>query len=188
MADRTYKIFGYATQYAEGVEATATVTFNNQEVFSGAVNLDQDSDFYPVLQFVADTSIVGDIPVTISVTGGSFNLGPVYANYSVLDTYEQLYESYLETNPELPVSREQFDNKSTQLYIDSFHEINPTTETLDYRKNVMLNGVDVTVTFNPEKNNEDTRGWHYLVHEGDDFSFVLHVDAMDISPHVRPAV
>lgn len=94
MANRTFKVYGQA--YAASGDVNVTMTVGGTEVFNGAVN---DSttvrDAPPTVEnhlwtYELDENTVGNLAVSITVTGGELCLGPTKFNmikYGFDNTY-----------------------------------------------------------------------------------------------------
>jgi hypothetical protein len=86
MATRTFKFYGKA--FTTGGPVTVSLNFNNQPVFTGAVSAstgatpgNNNEGLSELFTFEADTSVYGDIPLTLTVTGGDLFYGRITANY-----------------------------------------------------------------------------------------------------------
>ena len=75
MPTRTFKLMGDS-------DGTFTVEFNSSQVYTGSV----DSEEGVLCTFTADTSVNGDIPVTVTVNSGELTtVKGLYANYTVFE-------------------------------------------------------------------------------------------------------
>jgi len=87
MADRTVKMYGKA--YGANPVAV-TVNFNDVEVFNATVtsvneDVDQRVDWADLIElcgFTIDTSVSGNVPISITVSGGDLIFHTFHANYA----------------------------------------------------------------------------------------------------------
>ena len=85
MATRTVKLMGYTTD--SGVNTV--FNFNGTEVFNGVISSGGDSDnLIPLLSFDIDQTLSGNIPSTITVSGGGVTVVLLTANYSQTESVE----------------------------------------------------------------------------------------------------
>jgi len=75
------------TFWLEGSETGAdiTVTFNGTQVHNGAITSEESG---VLCEFTADTTITGEIAVTVTVNSGSCTVGAIQANYVVKENAE----------------------------------------------------------------------------------------------------
>jgi len=109
MANRTFKVYGQA--YAAAGDVSVTMTVGGTQVFTGAVN---DSttvrNGQPTTQnhlwtYTMDENTVGNLAVTIAVTGGELCLGQTEDNLH----YTQIIPtSWLEANLELTADNQTY--------------------------------------------------------------------------------
>jgi hypothetical protein len=109
MANRTFKVYGQA--YAASGDVSVTMTVGGTQVFTGAVN---DSttvrDGQPTIQnhlwtYTMDENTVGNLVVTIAVTGGELCLGQTEDNLH----YTQIIpSSWVEANPDLSAANQTY--------------------------------------------------------------------------------
>ena len=85
MATRTIKLMGKA--YSTSGNVSLTVNFNSSQVFSG--NVTTVSSSYSATEtpvelanWTVDTSVTGNVPLTIAVSGGSLAFTNLHGNYS----------------------------------------------------------------------------------------------------------
>lgn len=86
MATRTLKLYGNG--YAESGTVSIVVNFNGAEVFNGDVSTTageaptKPTVFNEICSWTEDTSLSGDIALSIAVTGGAFVFQDILGNYS----------------------------------------------------------------------------------------------------------
>ena len=98
MADRTVKMYGKA--YGS-TDVTVTINFNNIEVYNGTVttvdtDIDESVDWADQVElcsFTIDTSLSGNVPLQIDVSGGDLVWRTFHANYggAEFDVPDQAY-------------------------------------------------------------------------------------------------
>jgi len=172
MATRTYKIKGFA--YGE-TDVSVTIKFNNETVYTGAINTVasfDDGTISELASFTADTSVTGNIPMSILVNSGTLAFTGLEANYSTTLSPEQIVRVGLSEG------QEPYEGVTAQnVYEGAWAPVEPAEPGLDYRLNVKIDEVNVTATSNPEKDNNDTRGFIYLVNDGETLTFDQVIDA-----------
>lgn len=90
MANRTFKVYGQA--YAASGDVSVVMTVGGTEVFNGAVNDSSTVRSGPpsienhLWTYELDETVVGDLAVSIAVTGGELCLGPTQHNLSYTQT------------------------------------------------------------------------------------------------------
>lgn len=100
MANRTVKLYGELSSPTGSV--TAIINFNNQQVFSGAINTsDAELPSSPesttvIATFDVDEEIVGSVPFSVSVTGGAIMAQRMEATHMVAlsDAVTETSEEY----------------------------------------------------------------------------------------------
>jgi len=129
MATRTIRVMGKAHS-TEG-DVSLVVNFNNTQVFNGTVNTvsaelpdSPITDVVSLAEFTIDTSVTGDIPLTIAVSGGDLHFVNLIGNYSGYEI--SVDENGVETVTVQPV--------------DYFSDMNVNNATTDGKKNVVLEG------------------------------------------------
>jgi len=169
MVARTAKFIGSA--YSTGSTISLEVQYNNNIVYSGnmaAITQDplpliESTDVIPdsLFTFVTDTDITGEIPVTITVTGGTLFFYSVQMNYtgnSVVagDVYPNPTEWIV--TPVAPV--------------DLFRRPSTSTIETDNITNTTKNGT----AWSWRNNATGVGDWSYPVYSDETFSFDLFVD------------
>jgi len=108
MANRTVKFMGYSSSPTVNV----TFVFNGTEVFNGAVS--NDGTLGSLFTFDIDRTLEGDVPGTVSVSGGDLTIVSLIANHSDYERVEftdangDLHEEV--TNADVINTYEWFDN------------------------------------------------------------------------------
>jgi hypothetical protein len=88
MTTRTIKMMGNA--YSTDGDVTLTVSFNGTQVHSGTVTTtasdlpdDVSSNIQEMFTFSLDSSTTGDLPISITASGGSFVFASLQGNYAL---------------------------------------------------------------------------------------------------------
>jgi hypothetical protein len=184
MGQRIAKLLGDA--YSTNGDVHVRVVYNGNEVINGPVStnlvdvIPTASDFaddrltlnYNELgQFETTTSHTGNIPVVISVTGGTLFFSHFIMNYTGYTRVRQ------QTNPHIPMD---LDNPSTYTWNvttspDSFYS-DPNTDTIesDGVSNLKLNSQSWNYRSNVNQNNYGN--WTYPIADGDTITFDFFVD------------
>lgn len=181
MVARTAKFIG--TAYSTGASISLEVQYNNSIVYSGNIAattqdplpLISPTDVIPdsLFTFVTDTDTIGQIPVTITVTGGTLFFSCIQMNYTgnakaAGDVYPNPTNWII--TPIAPV--------------DLFR--NPSTSTIetDNITNTTKNGI----VWSWRNNATGVGDWSYPVYSDETFSFDLFVDPALVvfDTHVGP--
>lgn len=86
MATRTIKLMGKA--YSTSGDVSLVINFNNSEVFNGTVTTINSAppakgeEGVELATWTIDTSVTGSVPLTIAVSGGTFQFNNLTGNYS----------------------------------------------------------------------------------------------------------
>jgi len=173
MALRTYHITGLA--YSDLDNASVTVSFNGNNVFSGNIpvsgplssvdTLTGSEEVTNIITFTADASEVGILPISLSVTNGIVIVASIVADY----TFNVTEEQFIVNDPTKNAT--DYANFQSGLAIEQQSTVSDSIGDLDYKTSITLDGNDVTATSNPEKGNNDTRGWWYTVPAGSTISW-----------------
>lgn len=174
MATRTFKFYGKA--FTTGGPVTVNLNFNNQTVFTGAVSastgatpLRNTEGLLELFTFTADTSVYGEIPLSLTVTGGDLFWGNITANYAG-DRYDIPADLLPDkNNPESIPDGPLFDPADPRVTfvsssVDNYLNVDYFVDDGDGRENVLINGVTV-----PERVSTDPEAvgrWHYLIPAG----------------------
>lgn len=184
MATRTFYLYGAA--YSSDSTVSLDVSFNNTTVHNGTVTTISEATpadasavtMTELLSFTADTNVTGEIPVSITVTGGDFWLGVIRANYANPLSIDALKAKIQEDDPsETFLSQGGTDITTTATFLESaiVELFDQDTPGADWKRNVLIDGVDVTEPLT-EANNNDTRAWSYLVEQDETISFDQYFD------------
>jgi hypothetical protein len=100
MINRTFKFSGIAIALTGNVHVTAT--FNGEQVHSGPVpthpfGYEVNNDLEDLFEYTHSIDLVGQVPLILTVTGGTLFFGSVDANYSGVEIETD------NSNPEAPV-------------------------------------------------------------------------------------
>jgi len=157
MATRIVKLYGKA--YSVEGEVSLTINYNGSEVFSGPVVTESaqaapdqeasDDELVVIASWNTDTETVGDIPLTITPTGGDFIFGKILMNYTGTDGADGNAAEF-------------FDLPTDQVLGES-----------DEKFNVTLNGTAV----NPDFSNPNEGIWHYKIDASQVFGCNIRVSA-----------
>ena len=172
MVARTAKFIGSA--YSTGSSISLEVQYNNSIVYSGNIAattqdplpLISPTDVIPdsLFTFVTDTDITGEIPVTITVTGGTLFFYHVQMNYTA-NCVVNLEDWLNPTNPPTWVL-------TPVAPVDHFENPSTSTSETDNITNTTKNGIAW-----PWRNSATGAGdWCYPVYSNDTFSFDFFVD------------
>jgi hypothetical protein len=169
MATRTFKFYGKA--FTTGGPVTVSLNFNNQPVFTGAVSAstgatpgNNNEGLSELFTFEADTSVYGDIPLTLTVTGGDLFYGRITANYGgdvyTVDPSRLPDRNNPDSIPAGPIfSADDPGRTFVTASVDNYVPVDYNVT--DGRENVQINGVAV-----PDKNPTDPAQvgrWQYLI-------------------------
>jgi len=173
MATRTFKFYGKA--FTTGTPVTVTLGLNNQTVFTGDVTattqttpIGNNETVAELFTFTADTSVYGEIPLSLAVTGGDLFWSRITANYSG-DVYE-VDQSLLQDRdailsmPPGPVFTDNTQRTFVMASVDNFANVDYFVTDGDGRENVQVNGVTV-----PDRTPQDPAlvgRWQYLIPAG----------------------
>lgn len=206
MPTRTHKIYGKVWGDPAS-PATLTVTYNGEQVFSGPVNtvlgtydpeLPRDQfDF--LATWTGDSSVSGNIPVSISVNGGTMHFQDIFMNELTQEraielkpdavwpgyapsTLEEIYhDRYLLSDEEFQTK---YSSPKSLIYsVTNITTLTPisewfrpptgiTTET-DGKENVLIDGVDMS----RPKPLTTTGSWAYKIPSGSTMTYTQKVDA-----------
>ena len=154
MATRTIKLIGKA--YSTSGDVSLVVNFNNTEVFNGTVSTINSAPpakgevGLELASWTVDTSVTGSIPLTIAVSGGSFQFNNLIGNYT------QWVDPA--ADPQVPDTT-------------TFDELNYNSTASDGKDNVTFSTVDgegqQRVIVEPS---EDDGEWVYTINDGVTFS------------------
>lgn len=84
MANRTYKFYGNAFKYGTE-DVQVTINFNGQQVYSGpvpssAAEPTPTPEYQPLCSWTADSAIIGQIPVSVTVQNGIVACNSIWTN------------------------------------------------------------------------------------------------------------
>jgi hypothetical protein len=179
MSQRIVKLIGSA--YSTSGDVHVRATYNGVEVSNGAVSTTV-TDVIPaagrlprpaldeLVLFETTTETTGQIPVTISVTGGTLFFKHFWMNYTGFTQVEQA------TDPNVPIDP---DNPDTYIWVT-------TVQPDSYYSNPNINTVESDGVLNLTRNGEpwpwrhdvgDQLGdWDYPIDHGDTITFDFFVD------------
>jgi hypothetical protein len=184
MVQRTVKLIGHA--YSTGGDVQVQCTYNGAEVFNSTVEKTVQNPI-PVeavidnteiggwggkelFIFETTTDITGEIPVSITVTGGTLMFGNFWMNYTGSNRTKE------PTNPNVPIDPT---DPSTYIYvttvppIDYYADPNTNTEASDGILNLKKNGF----IWNWRVNAVPPLGdWVYPILDSETVTFDLFVD------------
>jgi len=167
MATRIFKFYGKAFSQSGSVDVTAS--FNGVQTHSGPVptvtalippsKVNETLDL--LFEYIGTTDLSGNIPLEISVAGGSLFFGTVNANYSGKEV------SIDRTNPDSPIV-------TVITPPENFwRDVNQNSIETDGKTNVKINGVDQDrEVINPEEIGD----WHYCISSGGVLTCDIFVD------------
>ena len=172
MATRTYKLLGKC--FSSTGTTGLTVAFNGTTVYNGSVPSDapQPSNqvshdaLIELCTFTASTDVNGNVPLTISTTGGDC----IFSGF--LGNYKEYNARWLADQ-----TREVIDPPET-----IFSKICRDVPAVDVKYNVRIDAVDVTATVNladPE-HPWNTTGWHYNITSGSTLTCDYYIDPAEI--------
>lgn len=172
MATRTFKFYGKA--FTTGGPVTVSLNFNNQPVFTGAVSastgatpLGNNEGLSELFTFTADTSVYGNIPLSLAVTGGDLFWARITANYGgdvyTVDPSRLPDRNNPESIPAGPIfSADDPGRTFVTASVDNYAPVDYNVT--DGRENVQINGV--TVPDRVSTDSENTGRWQYLITNG----------------------
>ena len=154
MADRTVKMYGKA--YGS-TDVTVAINLNNVEVYNGTVttvdtDIDEGADWADQIElcsFTIDTSLSGNVPLQIDVSGGDLVWRTFHANYGGAE-FDVPDQAYLDSAPHpFTVTAD-----TTANYIDlSGIDTNESDEIIsDGRTNVVIDSESIPDTTTGTRN------------------------------------
>lgn len=171
MATRTIKLIGKA--YSTTGDVSLVINFNSVEVFNGTVATEntqapvKGDTGVELATWTIDTSVTGSVPVTIAVSGGTFQFNDLYGNYS---GYE-LQDSDDDGIPDIVDGA----YVATTAPVDYFGDLNTNTLASDGKENVSFSEQDGEGQTRNVTVDTEVGDWVYTVLDGVTFScdFVL---------------
>jgi hypothetical protein len=172
MATRTIKLLGKA--YSADDNITLTINFNNTQVFTG--NIATDGATPPVkgetgeekATWTVDTSLSGSIPLSIDVSGGTFQFNNLIGSHTGFeledgdDGWNVVANAYVITT-------------SPANY---YGELNVNTADSDGKTNVVYTNNDNDAPTRTVVDANDTIGdWVYTIEDGETFSCDFEIDS-----------
>jgi len=181
MATRTIKLMGKA--YAASGNVSLVVNFNNSEVFNGEVTTTAGAS--PVkgqtgvelASWTVDTSVSGNIPLSIAVSGGVFHFQTLQGNYVGWEPQG--------TEPDNASDHSWADTNAdgteyivTTQPVNYYGEMNTNSSSSDGKNNVSFSSSDGdTVTRSVVEADETTGEWIYVIQDGVTFSCDFVIDS-----------
>jgi len=171
--------------YSTGGDVQVRATYNGSEFINGAVSTTV-VDVIPwsgalpapatdeLVIFETTTETTGQMPVTISVTGGTLFFSHFWMNYSGFTSQREA------TDPNIPINP---DDPSTYIFVttvypDSYYgDPNTNTEASDGISNLTKNGQPWTWRYNV---GTQTGDWTYPIADGETVTFDFFVDPADV--------
>jgi len=163
---RTYKFMGAAYSTTEGTPASLIVSYNGTQVFNGTVPTSDEvpprkfgrvpeETLQELFTFTTPKSLTGNIPLVVSVSGGTLYFGTLICNNIgesvVTDWTDRENPVYVRLNP-----------------LDMWDDINRGEPNFDGKANVKINGTSVErVTAREE---EEQGNWAYKIADGSTFT------------------
>lgn len=161
MATRTVKVIGRA--YSTTGSVTLVINWNGSEVYNGTVptvngviaERPDPADMQEVCNFTTTTDVTGDIPLSISASGGSLAFADLFGNYT---GYEGTAPDAVTTEP-----------------VDFYYTMNYNTAESDGKNNVSLSPDDGQARTIID--GDSTLGeWIYKIYDGSTLSCDYSVD------------
>lgn len=179
MVQRIVKMIGAA--YSTGGDVHVQATYNGIEILTGPVTTTQtdvlpwlDASFIPpaneLVQFETTTDTTGQIPVTISVTGGTLFFSQFRMNYSGFEEQRQATDPDVPVNPEDPSTFTWIVTVEPNLY---YADPNTNTAESDGISNLTKNGNPWDWRLNVGHQLGD---WTYPIRDGETVTFDFFVD------------
>lgn len=183
MANRTIKLKGAAFS-SDGSDVTLTISMNNEQVFSGPVSANTGT--YPteeagsisiveVCSWTFSTLVTGAIPVSITVSGGSF-------------VFEDLIGNYVDGEVAVATpgaSDYVIDDDGYYVWsVDpsvNFDILNENNQTSDGKTNVSYSNTPdgwITPFRNPVTEAEALGEWRYPIPDGATLAFDFQIDSL----------
>jgi len=183
MVQRIVKMIGSA--YSTGGDVQVRATYNGSEIVNGpvtttVVDVIPQSDELPrpakdeLVVFETTTETTGQMPVTISVTGGTLFFGHFWMNYSGFTAQREATDPNVPINPDDPSTF----TWVTTVYPDSYYG-DPNTNTVesDGISNLTKNGQSWTWR---ENVGGQTGDWVYPIADGETVTFDFFVDPNNV--------
>lgn len=172
MATRTFKFLGKA--YAPAGQVNLAVKFNGAEVYNGAVTTAAGSapgrnttDLDVLFSWDGSTDTTGQIPVEITVSGGTLFFGAIWGNYSGC---EKTIVGTDPNDPSVPVF-----NVTVQPSV-YFGDLNKNNAASDGKTNVKIDGVAVNDRNETTVAEMGLGDWQYAISSGSVFTCDYFVD------------
>ena len=166
MATRTIKFMGKA--YSTDGTVSLTVNFNGSQVFSGTVATENSAtptkpeETAELFTFETTTDVTGEIPLSVSVSGGDLVFDSLFGNYSGSEVDN--------TDPENPVV--------VTAPVNYYSDMNTNSAESDGKNNVQIDGVEQPR--NPQNEEEAAGEWFYVVPNGSTLTCDYTIDANKI--------
>ena len=183
MVQRIVKMRGSA--YSTGGDVQVRATYNGSEFINGTVSTTV-VDVIPwsgalpapatdeLVLFETTTETTGQMPVTISVTGGTLFFSHFWMNYSGFTSQREATDPNIPINPDDPGTYIWV----TIVYPDSYYgDPNTNTEASDGISNLTKNGQPWTWRYNVGTLTGD---WTYPIADGETVTFDFFVDPADV--------
>jgi hypothetical protein len=156
MPTRTVKFIGHA--HSPSGSLNLTFDFDGQRIFDGPIASTTDSILNEtqrneLFSFELDTSVMGNNPLALTVTGGSLGFVSLHGNYVGYTLFNDTDANQVRVDKDL-----------TQVFSD----LNWNTISNDGRTNMMLDGESVDrIIVDPASAYGD---WRWLIHDGSTFT------------------
>jgi len=169
MATRTIKLMGKA--YSTSGDVSLVINFNSTQVFSGTVTTVNSAppakgeEGVELATWTVDTNVTGNIPLTIAVSGGTFQFNNLIGNYSGYTLQET------DGDPDI-IDGAYVVTVAPDAY---FGELNENTVASDGKDNVNFSSVDGDGQQRVVEDANEIGDWVYTINNGVTFScdFVL---------------
>jgi len=168
MATRTIKFLGKA--YSESGDVSLEVNINGNQVHNSTVTTktptgtENTDDLYEMFTFDIDSSVSGNIPVSIAVSGGTAYFRLLNGNYSGFEATRREDGTLV------------FPLEVTVAPGDFYRDLNNNTAESDGKSNVSIEPLNgATVTREP-LDNTYYGDWHYRIPDGSTFTCDYYID------------
>lgn len=183
MATRTLKLMGKA--YSTSGDVSIAVNFNNTQVFNGIVPTvdasapgDKETPV-ELATWTVDTSVTGSVPLSITVSNGTFDFTNIAGNYCgyVLQ----------ETDGVPDIVDGQYVVLTTPS--DHFDDLNINSLESDGKNNVVFTNITGDAPVRNPVDESETGDWTYRIDDGATFScdFALDADKIILEVPAPPA-
>lgn len=178
MATRTIKLIGKA--YSTSGDVSLVINFNNTQVFNGTVTtVNEESPTIgqtgsELATWTVDTSVTGDIPLSIAVTGGVFHFQTLLGNYTGFEL-QGTEPNNAQDNSWADTSNGEYVVTTTP--VNYYAEMNHNSSSTDGKKNPTFSDSDNSADNGTYDSSSGEGEWIYRIYDGVTFTCDFVVDS-----------